>query len=54
MVPYAIRRTRSHLVRFHKLYSELQERKVDSGWLEKIETMDNIFPSINYRTYRSL
>jgi 1,4-alpha-glucan branching enzyme len=54
MVPYAIRRTRSHLVRFHKLYSEMQERKVDSGWLEKIETMDNIFPSINYRTYRPL
>jgi 1,4-alpha-glucan branching enzyme len=54
MVPYAIRRTRSHLVRFHKLYDELKEGKVDSGWLEKVETMDNIFPSINYRAYRPL
>jgi 1,4-alpha-glucan branching enzyme len=54
MVPYAIRRTRSHLVRFHKLYDDLQARKVDSGWLEKVETMDNIFPSINYRAYRPL
>jgi 1,4-alpha-glucan branching enzyme len=54
MVPYAIRRTRSHLVRFHKLYDDLNDRKVDSGWLEKVETMDNIFPSINYRAYRPL
>jgi 1,4-alpha-glucan branching enzyme len=54
MVPYAIRRTRSHLVRFHKLYDDLKERKVDSGWLEKVEIMDNIFPSINYRAYRPL
>ncbi len=54
MVPYAIRRTRSHLLRFDKLYEEIKARKVDSGWLEKVEAIDNIFPNINYRTYRSL
>jgi len=54
MVPYAVRRTRSHLMRFHKLYGELHQGKVDAGWLEKVEEIDNIFPQINYRTYRPL
>jgi 1,4-alpha-glucan branching enzyme len=52
MVPYAVRRTRSHLMRFNKLYEDVKIGKVDSGWLEKVELMDNIFPSINYRVYR--
>jgi 1,4-alpha-glucan branching enzyme len=52
MVPYAVRRTRSHLMRFNKLYEDIKVGKVDSGWLEKVELMDNIFPSINYRVYR--
>ncbi|MGL6339533.1 MAG: 1,4-alpha-glucan branching protein domain-containing protein, partial [Waterburya sp.] len=54
MVPYAIRRTRSHLLRFNKIYDDILIGKVDSGWLEKVEAIDNIFPSINYRTYRSM
>jgi 1,4-alpha-glucan branching enzyme len=52
MVPYAVRRTRSHLMRFNKLYEDVKLGKVDSGWLEKVELMDNIFPNINYRVYR--
>ena len=54
MVPYAVRRTRSHLVRFDKLYNDIREEKIDSGWLEKVGLMDNIFPNINYRVYRPL
>ncbi len=54
MVPYAVRRTRSHLQRFNKLWEDIMQEKIDSGWLEKVEAIDNIFPSINYRTYRSL
>jgi 1,4-alpha-glucan branching enzyme len=54
MVPYAVRRTRSHLQRLHKIYDDLAEGKVDSGWLEKVEAIDNIFPNINYRVYRTL
>jgi 1,4-alpha-glucan branching enzyme len=54
MVPYAVRRTRSHLMRFHKLYEEIKQGKVDAGWLEKVEAIDNIFPNINYRVYRPL
>ncbi|MCA1995248.1 MAG: DUF1957 domain-containing protein, partial [Coleofasciculus sp. S288] len=54
MVPYAVRRTRSHLMRFNKLYEDINIGKIDSGWLEKVEEIDNIFPSINYRVYRPL
>lgn len=54
MVPYAIRRTRSHLMRFNKLYEDIKTDKIDSGWLEKVEHIDNIFPNINYRVYRPL
>jgi 1,4-alpha-glucan branching enzyme len=54
MVPYAVRRTRSHLMRFNKLYEDVKIGKVDSGWLEKVELMDNIFPDINYRVYRPM
>ena len=54
MVPYAVRRTRSHLLRFDKLFEDVNAEKVDSGWLSQIEAMDNIFPNINYRVYRPL
>ncbi|MEB3887083.1 1,4-alpha-glucan branching protein domain-containing protein [Lyngbya sp. CCY1209] len=52
MVPYAVRRTRSHLMRFNKLYDDIKVEKIDSGWLEKVEYLDNIFPNINYKVYR--
>jgi 1,4-alpha-glucan branching enzyme len=52
MHPYAVRRTRSHLMRFNKLYDDLKIGKVDAGWLTKVEEIDNIFPQINYRVYR--
>ncbi len=54
MVPYAVRRTRSHLMRFNKLYEDLKLGKVDAGWLSKVEAIDNIFPQIDYRVYRPL
>ncbi|HEY9627691.1 MAG TPA: glycoside hydrolase family 57 protein [Coleofasciculaceae cyanobacterium] len=54
MVPYAVRRTKSHLQRFNKLWEDILQEKIDSGWLEKVEAIDNVFPSINYRVYRPL
>jgi 1,4-alpha-glucan branching enzyme len=54
MVPYAVRRTRSHLMRFNKLYEEVKSGKIDADWLEKVEALDNIFPKIDYRVYRPL
>jgi 1,4-alpha-glucan branching enzyme len=54
MVPYAVRRTRSHLQRFNKLWEDILQEKIDSGWLSKVEAIDNIFPNVNYRVYRPL
>jgi len=54
MVPYAVRRTRSHLMRFNKLYEDILQSKIDSGWVEKVEAIDNIFPNVNYQVYRPL
>jgi 1,4-alpha-glucan branching enzyme len=54
MVPYAVRRTKSHLLRLNKLYDDVLAGKIDSGWLTKVEKIDNIFPKINYRVYRPL
>lgn len=52
MVSYAIRRTRSHLLRFNKLYDEITIGSIDAGWLKKVEAIDNVFPNIDYRVYR--
>ncbi|WP_218083055.1 glycoside hydrolase family 57 protein [Anthocerotibacter panamensis] len=54
MVPYAIRRTRSHLLRFNRLHDALNGGKLDREWLEKVEYLDNVFPELNYRVYRPL
>jgi 1,4-alpha-glucan branching enzyme len=54
MVPYAVRRTRSHILRFNQIYDDIHAGKLDREWLEKVEYMDNIFPEIDYRTYRQL
>jgi 1,4-alpha-glucan branching enzyme len=54
MVPYAERRTKSHVLRLEKIYNDVKAGTIDSGWLEKVEKMDNIFPNIDYRVYRPL
>jgi 1,4-alpha-glucan branching enzyme len=41
-------------MRLEKLFEDIEAGTIDSGWLEKVEYMDNIFPEINYRTYRPL
>ncbi|MCS6960757.1 MAG: DUF1957 domain-containing protein [Pseudanabaenaceae cyanobacterium SKYGB_i_bin29] len=54
MVPYAVRRTKSHLLRFNKLYEDINKGEIDSKWLSKISYLDNIFPNLDYRVYRPL
>jgi 1,4-alpha-glucan branching enzyme len=53
MVPYAVRRTKSHLRRFNKLYEDITVGQIDGGWLEKVEAIDNIFPQVDYRVYQT-
>ena len=46
---YARKRVKDHLIRFISLHEQLTATKVDEIWLTQIESMDNIFPEVNYR-----
>ncbi len=50
---YAVNRTKDHLFRFTQLWSQVLKNSIDSHSLESIESIDNIFPQINYRVYAS-
>lgn len=51
MVEYAVKRTKSHIYRFNRLYEEIMESRIDEGYLKELELKDNIFPEIDYRVY---
>jgi 1,4-alpha-glucan branching enzyme len=48
---YGRQRTETHLARFHKLYEEINGPQVDREALLNMETLDNIFPQIDYRAF---
>jgi len=48
---YAIRRTKEHVLRFTRLYHDIQENHIDQTLLSDLEYHDNIFPDIDYRVY---
>jgi 1,4-alpha-glucan branching enzyme len=52
MVEYAIKRTKTHLLRFNHLYEQVTHGRVDEKWLEKLEYLDNIFPEVDYKLFR--
>ncbi|MBI4352700.1 MAG: DUF1957 domain-containing protein [Candidatus Omnitrophica bacterium] len=49
---YAVRRTKDHLERFTRLWSQVQKNCIDTNALDGIESMDNIFPNVDYHVYR--
>jgi len=51
MVEYAVKRTREHLARFNNLTAQIEAGLIDYEWLAQLETQDNIFPEIDFRTY---
>jgi 1,4-alpha-glucan branching enzyme len=51
MVDYAIRRTKEHVLRFHRLHDQIRGRSIDEAWLARVESRDNLFPEIDYRVY---
>ncbi len=53
MVDYAIRRTKTHLHNFTRLFYAISEDRYDEPWLEQLESENNIFPEINYRVFSS-
>jgi 1,4-alpha-glucan branching enzyme len=48
MAEYATRRTKIHLERFMKLDRDIKSQKTDKAWLSTVESLDNIFPQIDY------
>ena len=52
-VPYAVRRLKDHVGRFTRLYDDLKQGTVDQGYLQEIESKDNLFPQVDYRIYAS-
>jgi 1,4-alpha-glucan branching enzyme len=50
-VEYAVWRTKEHVLRFTKLYEDIKANSIDKGWLDDIESKDNIFPDIDYSVY---
>jgi len=53
MVPYAVRRTREHLLNFQRLWEEIRDNRIDGGHLAYLEGKNNIFPRFDYRCFRS-
>jgi 1,4-alpha-glucan branching enzyme len=47
MVPYAIKRTTDHLLRFFRLADQLDARTIDPSWLADIEARDTCFPHLD-------
>jgi 1,4-alpha-glucan branching enzyme len=47
-VPYAVKRTKDHILRFTRLYEMITRGQIDEPWLSSIEWRDNIFPDVNY------
>ena len=46
---YARKRVKDHLLRFIALHEQLTTTRVDEAWLTRIESLDNLFPEVNYR-----
>ncbi|MGY0372622.1 glycoside hydrolase family 57 protein [Clostridium sp. JNZ J1-5] len=51
---YAIKRVNTHVERFNKLYECIIKDNIEAKWLSDIESIDNIFPNIDYRIYKSI
>lgn len=52
-VEYAVKRIKSHINRFNKIYDDISKNTIDVDWLKNIENLDNIFPDIDYAVYAS-
>ncbi len=48
---YAVNRTKDHIERFTRILESVQKNSIDTGYLESIESIDNIFPDIDYKVY---
>lgn len=50
-VPYAVKRTRNHIMRFTRLYEEILGNRIDEGFLKECEWLDTSFQELDYRVW---
>lgn len=50
---YAVKRLKDHLLRFLRLSDEIRSGQIDEVWLKELEEKDNLFPTLDYRAFRS-
>ena len=50
---YARKRVKEHLLRFIALHEQLTKKEINEAWLGKIESLDNIFPNVNWKYWAS-
>ena len=51
VVPYAVKRTKEHLLNFTRIYDDLMNNRLDEGWLRELEGKDNIFPDVEHDVF---
>ena len=51
---YATDRFREHVDRFEKIADMIENGNIDENALKEIESIDNCFPTIDYRVYQSI
>ncbi len=53
MVSYAQKRTKEHLANFVRLYDDIKYCHIDEAFVSQLEWQNNIFPDIDYRSWRT-
>jgi len=51
MVPYAHKRSKTHISRFTRIYDDILKRNIDKDWLGHLEYRDNIFYDMDCAKY---
>ncbi|MFH0986226.1 MAG: 1,4-alpha-glucan branching protein domain-containing protein [Candidatus Omnitrophota bacterium] len=51
VVPYAVKRTKEHLLNFTRIYEEIMNNRLDEGWLRELEGKNNIFPEVDHEVF---
>ena len=49
---YAVKRFKDHVLRFLKLSDEIRSGRIDEIALKELENRDNLFPALDYRSFR--
>ncbi len=49
---YANKKIKDYLARFNYLHESIRSNKIDERYLLALETMDNVFPEIDFRDYK--